>query len=534
MADDNGQGSGLWTTDLIGDYGFNAAPLPSGLDNDSDPLGDPNYTSRFNGTSAAAPIATGVIALMLEANPNLTYRDVQEILVRSARQNSPLEIPTSGGLLGERSTWQTNQIGPFQNPDTYDPNISPIILQQFPQSDPNAAGFFLNTGISTENDAGRQFSSRYESQPALFTNGAGYTVSQGYGVYTEQVGYAHGVIDAELAVSMAKQWHTLGQNLDPFTEKTYTTFVLQPGASLPAAERLPLNHSGLLIPGGIGGSSGFSAYWNEYFATNPFSSYTGPSAEGRGASYIDFVVPADQSMNVEWVEVRVDIGGGSPADLNYLRIFLVSPDGMQSELSNFYADPGFLPASLQPISAPYFNSPAGGLDGDGGNFTWTFSTNRSWGESTNTAVIIDPVTGEPLYTTDPQTGLPQDPIFRDWELHIENWGGSSFNLQGLEIVWHGKAIEGGALDPNYGVTRAQRVQGFIGVDTNGDEKFNYTRSVQTVTDLDFDPNTIQLTDVTRKLDFNDINGNGIYEPELGDTSNLEPFAENIIVGRLPR
>ena len=61
-------------------------------------LADPDYTSRFNGTSAAAPMVSGVIALMLEANPNLTYRDVQEILLRSARQNAQFEIPASGGL----------------------------------------------------------------------------------------------------------------------------------------------------------------------------------------------------------------------------------------------------------------------------------------------------------------------------------------------------------------------------------------------------------------------------------------------------
>jgi Ca2+-binding RTX toxin-like protein len=37
------------------------------------------------GTSFAAPIVSGVVALMLEANPLLTYRDVQQILASSAR-----------------------------------------------------------------------------------------------------------------------------------------------------------------------------------------------------------------------------------------------------------------------------------------------------------------------------------------------------------------------------------------------------------------------------------------------------------------
>jgi Ca2+-binding RTX toxin-like protein len=41
-------------------------------------------TSTSQGTSFAAPIVSGVIALMLEANPNLGYRDIQAILALSA------------------------------------------------------------------------------------------------------------------------------------------------------------------------------------------------------------------------------------------------------------------------------------------------------------------------------------------------------------------------------------------------------------------------------------------------------------------
>lgn len=62
----------------------------------SDP-GD--YTGTFNGTSAAAPMVSGIAALMLEANPSLGYRDVQEILGCSARQTGP-----EGG-------WQINGAG---------------------------------------------------------------------------------------------------------------------------------------------------------------------------------------------------------------------------------------------------------------------------------------------------------------------------------------------------------------------------------------------------------------------------------------
>jgi subtilisin family serine protease len=45
-----------------------------------------NYTSTMNGTSSAAPIVSGAIALLLDANPNLSYRDVKHILAVTAEK----------------------------------------------------------------------------------------------------------------------------------------------------------------------------------------------------------------------------------------------------------------------------------------------------------------------------------------------------------------------------------------------------------------------------------------------------------------
>jgi Subtilase family len=39
-------------------------------------------TAKHTGTSASAPMAAGIVALTLEANPDLTWRDVQHIVVR--------------------------------------------------------------------------------------------------------------------------------------------------------------------------------------------------------------------------------------------------------------------------------------------------------------------------------------------------------------------------------------------------------------------------------------------------------------------
>ena len=47
------------------------------------------YYANFGGTSAATPIVSGVAALMREANPDLTWRDLKLILAASARKNDP-------------------------------------------------------------------------------------------------------------------------------------------------------------------------------------------------------------------------------------------------------------------------------------------------------------------------------------------------------------------------------------------------------------------------------------------------------------
>ncbi len=56
------------------------------------------YTGTFAATSSATPIVSGVIALMREANPNLTWRDVKLILAESAVQNDPSHSGWKQGL----------------------------------------------------------------------------------------------------------------------------------------------------------------------------------------------------------------------------------------------------------------------------------------------------------------------------------------------------------------------------------------------------------------------------------------------------
>jgi len=66
---ERGGASGIVSTDRVGAAGFTST----------------DYVF-LAGTSFSAPIVSGIVALMLEANPGLGYRDVQEILAYSARR----------------------------------------------------------------------------------------------------------------------------------------------------------------------------------------------------------------------------------------------------------------------------------------------------------------------------------------------------------------------------------------------------------------------------------------------------------------
>jgi subtilisin family serine protease len=123
----NGSGPAIITTDLTGcSRGMDQRQSDPSLyandfENPDSAIGkalnpDCKYTSVMNGTSSATPTVSGVVALMLEANPNLTWRDVRTILMKTARRIDASRVAsavplTTGELYVSEPAWTRNAAG---------------------------------------------------------------------------------------------------------------------------------------------------------------------------------------------------------------------------------------------------------------------------------------------------------------------------------------------------------------------------------------------------------------------------------------
>ncbi len=81
--------SGLVTTDVsVPNKGFN--PAYNNANPDYNDFPDQLYTRYFDGTSAAAPVVSGALALMLTARPGMTYQDAIDCMRSAAAQPSAI------------------------------------------------------------------------------------------------------------------------------------------------------------------------------------------------------------------------------------------------------------------------------------------------------------------------------------------------------------------------------------------------------------------------------------------------------------
>lgn len=125
-------GSSLWVSAPAGQYGHEQPAIITadqqgrergydvdrfvGLANDPDLNSYGNYISTMNGTSSAAPNTAGSIAVILSANPDLTWRDVKYILANTADKIDPdrsrVHIAFGGGRpYTMQHAWTENNAG---------------------------------------------------------------------------------------------------------------------------------------------------------------------------------------------------------------------------------------------------------------------------------------------------------------------------------------------------------------------------------------------------------------------------------------
>ncbi len=128
-----------------------------------------NYTSTFNGTSSATPVLSGVIALLLEANPNLTWRQIKYILAKTASAD------------------------------------------------------FFETGVIAH-PLGSTLPTGYDWEQKWVTNGAGYKFHNWYGF---------GRVNVDSAVEMAKTFLTAPVDLGTYSETNWAPSEAHTGLSLP-------------------------------------------------------------------------------------------------------------------------------------------------------------------------------------------------------------------------------------------------------------------------------------------------------------
>ena len=144
------------TTDSMGfDRGLGTlvkargTPVSLESNNQLNPYGD--YVSLMNGTSSAAPNASGAVAALLEVNPAFTWRDVKHILANSSRKIhaniEAVELTIDGSSRIVQLPWTENAAGySFHNWYGFGAVAVDDAVAFAKEYEPNSLGDFFESG----------------------------------------------------------------------------------------------------------------------------------------------------------------------------------------------------------------------------------------------------------------------------------------------------------------------------------------------------------------------------------------------------
>jgi subtilisin family serine protease len=188
------------TTDVTGIWGDNAT----------------EYTDEFGGTSAAAPLVSGVVALILGANPNLTKSEVESIIKTTADKIGGVEYDSSGfnleysyGRINAKRavelSYNQNITSPFIDINSLDSGWHLLGTQKELESTKDN---FDLISLWTYKDG------LWSKNPTLIEAGAGFWINKKYNATTTQT-----IINSDEVVSLepfvdidsfGSGWHLLG------------------------------------------------------------------------------------------------------------------------------------------------------------------------------------------------------------------------------------------------------------------------------------------------------------------------------------
>jgi subtilisin family serine protease len=309
----------------------------------------------FGGTSASAPQISGLAALLLSANTNLTYRDVQQILIHSARHfdllDPGLKLNGAGFLFSHNVGFGMPDAGHALRMAKSWPTRPSLVTVSMPQTN--------NASIP---DGGLQVRVFGENVPANIVSMA---AAPSQGVYADggttvlplvDVGLATGTITMNLTNKAALVQHSASSS---FADEI--TRVAQAGAAFAILFHTSDTNVPSVMPGTylapipavlIGQTRGMAI--RGYVQTN--TSATAQIAV-ESATYT-FNVP--QTLVCEHVGVRISFDHPTRADL---RITLTSPDGTRSVLQQSNNDLNAAPSDWTYWSTQHFYESSAG--------TWT-------------------------------------------------------------------------------------------------------------------------------------------------------------------